>query len=204
VTTPDATRADPPDWILRPSIVERLDWPAIFGNDHPVELELGAGDGSFLIDMAAARPDRNFIGVERLLGRLRKIDRKARRHGLENVRALRLEARYVLQWMVPPGGLAAIHVCFPDPWPKRRHWRRRLVSREFAAIAVNALAPAGLLCLRTDHEGYHQWMLEAVATEPRLKPAALPEPAASLKTDFEREFHARGIATHFATYERVG
>jgi len=96
-----------PDSILiRPDILCRLDFPALFGNGAPVELELGAGDGSFLLQHAAIHPGVNFLGVERLFGRLRKIDRKGRRLGLSNLRGLRLEATYLMDWMIPPGSLS--------------------------------------------------------------------------------------------------
>src|SRR5262245_55971474 len=114
--------------ISRPDITKRLDYDALFLRSQPVELELGAGDGGFILHYAALHPERNFLAVERLLGRLRKIDRKGRRAGLKNIRGIRLEGGYVLKWMIPPTSLSALHVYFPDPWPKRRHWKRRLVD----------------------------------------------------------------------------
>ena len=104
-----------PDTILiRPDILSRLDFPALFGRPGPVELELGAGDGSFLLQYSAAHPETLFLGVERLFGRLRKIDRKGRRQGLQNLRGLRMEATYLMDWMIPPASLSAIHVYFPE------------------------------------------------------------------------------------------
>src|SRR5262245_21576662 len=97
---------DPPSetLILRPNIMERLDFAALFPQpQQPVELEIGAGDGGFLLRYAGLHPERNFLAIERLLGRLRKIDRKGRRAGLMNLRGIRLEAGYLLQWMVPAG-----------------------------------------------------------------------------------------------------
>jgi tRNA (guanine-N7-)-methyltransferase len=92
--------------LIRPDILRRFDFPSLFGNDRPVELELGSGDGSFLLQYAGRRPEVNFLAVERLLGRLRKIERKAPRLGLRNIRGLRLEATYLLEWMIPPGSLS--------------------------------------------------------------------------------------------------
>lgn len=183
--------------------MQRLDFPAVFGQANPVELELGAGDGSFLIQYATLRPGTNFLGVERLLGRLRKIDRKARRGGLTNVRGLRLEASYVLRFMIPAGGVAAIHVYFPDPWPKRRHWKRRLVNAAFTAHAKTALAMGGTVYLRTDDISYFTQMVEVFDANPDFAKAEEPAELLGVKTDFEREFNAKGIPTNHAAYRRI-
>ena len=191
------------DWILKADVMQRLDFPALFSNANPVEIELGAGDGSFLIQRALAAPERNFLGVERLLGRLRKVDRKARRAQLTNVRCLRVEASYVLEWMIPAGGITALHLYFPDPWPKRRHWKRRLVNEDFARVAHVALAPQGLVLLRTDHAGYFEAMESAFGSHAGFERVPTPPELPPLLTDFEREFHARGIPTHHAAYRRL-
>jgi hypothetical protein len=128
--------------LVRPDIMQRLDFVALFGNAQPVELELGSGDGSFLAQYASRWPDRNFLGVERLLGRLRKLDRKGRRAGLVNLRGLQLEAAYVLEWMVPAASLSALHVYF-DQMNEVFH-----AQTGFAP----ATEPAELLALKTDFE----------------------------------------------------
>src|SRR6266850_3666507 len=109
----------------------------------PIEGELGTGDGSFLVAWAATHPLHNFLGIERLLGRVRKVERKIRRAGLTNARLLRIEARYFLEYLLPPSSIIALHIYFPDPWPKRKHWRHRLINDEFATAAAKVLQPRG-------------------------------------------------------------
>ncbi|HTH48596.1 MAG TPA: tRNA (guanosine(46)-N7)-methyltransferase TrmB [Candidatus Limnocylindria bacterium] len=189
--------------ILRPDILRRFDFAALFGNTHPVELELGAGDGSFLVNYTTLHPERNFLGAERLLGRLRKIDRKGRRAGLNNLRVLRLEAAYLLEWMVPAGSLDAIHIYFPDPWPKRRHWKNRLVNERFTHLAHHALKPGGTVYLRTDDLPYFEQMERVFAGNPGFLHAVAPDELLAVKTDFERSFNAQGIPTNHATFRRL-
>jgi len=193
----------PDSIILAPDILQRLDFPALFGSSAPVELELGAGDGSFLLRHTAQNPEHHFIGVERLLGRLRKIDRKGRRLGLRNLRVLRLEASYVLEWMIPPGSLAAIHVYFPDPWPKRRHWKRRLINHRFTSLAARALQPGGILFVRTDDVSYFEQMVEVGNAQPAFSPTREPDTLLALKTDFETHFNQKGIPTQHAAWQRL-
>lgn len=190
--------------LIRPDILNRFDFRSLFGNDRPVELELGAGDGSFALQYAARRPDRNLLAVERLLGRLRKIERKAPRLGLTNIRGLRIEATYLLDWMVAPGSLEAIHVYFPDPWPKKRHLRRRLVNDAFAVLAARALAPGGRMFCRTDDEDYFQQMTTVFDAAAGFVRDAEPEGLLEVKTDFEAHFNAQGIPTRHACWRRSG
>ena len=137
-----------------PSIVERISLPSLFPSGQPLEVELGSGDGSFLVKYARLHPGHNFIGVERLLGRLRKLDRKGRRAGLTNLRGVRIESSYFLEYLLPRGSAAALHIYFPDPWPKRKHRRHRLINERFPALARQALARDGTVYLRTDDEDY--------------------------------------------------
>ena len=189
--------------LLRADIMERFDFGAIFGNSQPVELELGAGDGSFIGAYAALHPEHNFLAVERLLGRLRKIDRKGRRAGVLNLRGVRVEAAYLLEWMIRPETLSAIHVYFPDPWPKRKHWRRRLINESFTRLARTALLPDGVVYLRTDDESYFNQMVEVFGANADFATVAEPMELLDVKTDFERGFNAQGIATRHAAYRRI-
>src|ERR1051326_494476 len=137
-----------------PSIIDRLDLARLFSSSQPLEVELGSGDGSFLVNRAKVVPSRNFIGVERLLGRLRKMERKAKRAGLANLRAVRIESSYFLQHLLPLQSLTALHIYFPDPWPKRKHWRHRLINSTFPSSAARALVSGGTVFLRTDDAPY--------------------------------------------------
>lgn len=186
------------------SYLDRLEWAEIFPRPQPVEVELGSGDGSFIVAYAAAHSGRNFFGVERLLGRLKKIDRKGRRGGLTNLRALRLEAAYTLEYLIPPGSVDALHIYFPDPWPKKRHRHHRLIGERFPALARQSLAPEGVVYLRTDDADYFAQMREVFAGAEGFVAVETPAELAAATTDFEREFNARGIPTLRTAYRRAG
>lgn len=183
-----------------PTILERLVLDRLFPRQQPLEVELGSGDGSFLVEYARRHPERNLIGVERLLGRLRKLDRKGSRAGLTNLRGVRIESSYFLAWLLPPRAATALHVYFPDPWPKRKHYRHRLIKEGFPALARQALAPEGMVYLRTDDRAYFEQMEAVFSASPLFQPAETPGDLAELVTDFERGFRARGIATLRAAY----
>ena len=131
----------PGETLLHPitSAVEPIDLAGLFPVEQPLELELGCGDGSFTLQYALANPGRNIVALERLLGRITKLDRKGHRAGLKNLRLVRAEAAYVLEYLLPPGLLDAIHVYFPDPWPKKRHHKNRLISEPFPPLAKRLL-----------------------------------------------------------------
>ena len=169
----------------------------IFGNDNPLEIDLGCGDGSFLIEMAKHYPDRNFLGVERLLGRVRGVCKRIQELGLTNVKVLRLESQYTLEYLLEPHSVSRLHLLCPDPWPKARHHKRRLVQQEFLHILQKALSPCGEFLFKTDHPEYYEWVLEQVEEfneanpEKILTPLPLPEEHEEggffyPKTDFER------------------
>lgn len=185
-----------------PSIVERLDLAAMFPVAQPLEVELGSGDASFLAVYAQQHPERNFIGVERLLGRIRKLDRKGQRAGLTNVRGVRIECSYFLEYLLPHHSATALHVYFPDPWPKKKHLKNRLVNERFPALARQALSSGGVIYLRTDDADYFGQMTRVFAAHAAFKPVATPSALGALLTDFEKEFQARGIATLRAAYQR--
>lgn len=191
----------PVSLIYRPeSITERLNPSQLFPRAQPLEVELGSGDGSFIAQWAKLHPERNFIAVERLLGRLRKIDRKGRRAGLTNLRAMRLEAWYVVEYLLQPGTVNAIHIYFPDPWPKRKHRKNRLVNDAFTETAARALAPGGVVYLRTDDQDYYKQMVTVFDPNTKFVKVETPDELSKVVTDFEREFHKREVPTLSAAY----
>jgi tRNA (guanine-N7-)-methyltransferase len=135
----------------------------IFGNDRPVEIDLGSGSGKFLVEAGQRYPERNFLGIERLLGRVRKTRRKACHLKLGNVRVLRVEIDYAVRYLLLPNSISRFHLSFPDPWPKRRHHTRRLVDEGFLTALSAALEPAGELWIKTDHVEYFRWIEKIVA-----------------------------------------
>src|SRR2546429_9222515 len=135
-------------------------WPELFGNDRPVELEIGMGKGTFLTEQAKARPEVNFFGIEWANWFWRYASDRLRRNGCTNARTVRAEALFFLREHVPDASISVLHVYFPDPWPKKRHHKRRLVQEPFMLQAKRVLTPGGRLQIVTDHLGYFEENIE--------------------------------------------
>jgi tRNA (guanine-N7-)-methyltransferase len=185
------------------SILEPLNISEFFPKVQPLEVELGCGDASFLVNHAKAHPERNFIGVERLGGRIRKLDRKGRRAGLTNLRGVRIESSYFLEYLLPAKSAAALHIYFPDPWPKRKHLKNRFINERFLEIAQRVLTPDGIVYLRTDHEDYFEQMTTVFAASSAFRPVETPVDLSGLLTDFEEDFQRQGVQTRRAAYQLV-
>jgi tRNA (guanine-N7-)-methyltransferase len=194
---PEPSEFMPADYFRRHSADD------IFGNDHPLEIDLGCGDGSFLIEMAQHYPERNFLGIERLLGRVRGVCKRIQELGLTNVMVLRLESQYALDYLLAPSSVSRLHLLCPDPWPKARHHKRRLVQQEFLHILQKTLIPGGEFLFKTDHPEYYEWALEQLEefneSNPEQKFARLSWPEECEeegffypKTDFERMWEDKG------------
>lgn len=180
----------------------------IFGNDHPMEIDLGCGDGSFLIEMAKHYPERNFLGVERLLGRVRGVCKRIRELGLANARVLRLESQYTLEWLLEKNSVSRLHLLCPDPWPKARHHKRRLVQQEFLTILEKTITSGGEFLFQTDHPEYFEWVGEQIDTFNRsgekFTLLAWPESGEDgvdgsffyPKTDFQKHWESQGKSMH--------
>jgi len=183
-----------------------LSWPTVFGNDNPVELEVGFGKGLFLVRAATANPRVNFAGVEIVRKyQLFTATRLAKR-GLGNVRLACADARLFLRDCVGAGSLEAVHVYFPDPWWKKRHHKRRVFTPEFAAQCQRVLRLGGHLHLATDVEESFTLMRAALAPLGGLREVSLPEtpraPDADYRTNFERKAREQGKPVFRALYQR--
>lgn len=178
----------PDEWFAR------LGRDDLFPGEALIELDLGCGDGSFLIRMAEHFPDRNFIGVERLLGRVRKVSRKATKAALPNARVLRADSNYAVNWLLPLRFASRIHFLCPDPWPKKKHAaRRQMCQMPFLKALHGLLEDGGELLFLTDALPYYEEALEVqkgcdfFAQEPWTEGDFFYP-----KTDFEEQWLAEG------------
>ena len=175
----------------------------IFTREAPLEIDLGSGEGSFIRAMAARHPEHNFLGIERLLGRVRKVCRAIARDGLTNARIVRIENAYALRYLLPLGTVSVAHVGFPDPWPKRYHQRRRLIQDGFMEALHGILVEGGELRVKTDDLPYFQWMEKAFARAKGYERLDWPDDPDYPITDFERRFVAQGLPIYRARLRKV-
>jgi len=181
-----------------------IDFAAVFGRTAPVEMEIGVGKGRFLLNAAAANRDRDYLGLEIEAEYAAIVRVRAERAGLTNLRVERLDGKAFVASRLAPGCLAALHVYFPDPWPKKRHHKRRLVDPSWAAAAARALEPGALLRVVSDHAGYWEVIEAVLSAEPLL--ARLSEEEAgdwSTGTNYELKFVKSGRPIRKAVFRRV-
>ena len=192
---------DIPSCIIRQSHLTDLpEFHEIFDRSRPVEVDIGCGKGRFLLARAAAHPDVQYLGIERLLLRVRKIDRKAQRSGLANLRLVRLEAAYTLRYFIPEHAVRSFYLLFPDPWPKRRHHKRRLFDEAFRTLLWTRLVPGGEIQVATDHLDYFREMRCQLDGDPRFEAVPAMERAPEEQTDFELIFRGQGLPVGAAGY----
>ena len=175
---------------------------------YPLVLEIGCGKGTFLVQAASQNPGINYVGLEYAMAYWRYAADRCRRHGLENVRLVHVEAGSFVRNYVPDKCLQQVHVYFPDPWPKKRHHKRRLIQQSFLCDLHRKLEAGGIIRLATDHADYHQWMLEhaTAVTDlfeslPFTSPLSLATSEESKQdelvgTNFERKYRREGRSFH--------
>jgi len=166
---------------------------ALFAPDRPLEIEIGCGKGGFLAARASKFPETQYLGIERMLSRVRKLDKKASRLKLDNLRVLRLEAFYTFYYLLPPHRVRTVYVFFPDPWPKRRHHSRRLFSPLFLDALWARLEIGGAVQVATDHLGYFAEIRSRLSADPRFKEVPAMERADDEQTEFEHIFRSQGL-----------
>ena len=180
-----------------------LDLGQVFPRSGSLEVDIGCGDGAFLVARAERHPERNFLGLEKLAGRVWRGCKKASRLGLTNVRFLRIEGSYALQYLLPPGSVEMVHLLFPDPWPKSKHRRRRMVTPEFLILVHRLLVANGRFRIVTDQENYFEKMRLLISADMFLE----TEPSAGETfpiTTFEKHFLADGAPIYRIVLRKVG
>ncbi len=188
-------------------------WEALFAPDVPSPLplvvEIGFGRGEFLLDLATRAPETAHVGVEYSFKRSLKMARRLARLEIANVRIVAAKGEEVVEETLSDGTVACFWINFPDPWPKKRHFKRRLIQPEFAALLARKLVPGGHLKLATDHPGYAEWIAEILPAVEMLENVYAPDPYRSseegrLPTAYELLWRAEGRDFHFFDYVRRG
>ncbi len=156
-----------------------IDFEALFGRRAPVVLEIGFGNGAALAAMAAAAPEKNFLGVEVHRPGVGGLLQRLAEQGLTNVRVAQADAKALMEQSIPDGSLDAVYLFFPDPWPKKRHHKRRLLQPEFAELARRKLAVGGVFHAATDWAPYAEHMLAVLTAAPGYTNLAGPGAYAS-------------------------
>ena len=175
----------------------QLNLQALFGNDHPITLEIGFGNGESLITMAKAEPNRNFIGIEVHRPGVGRLLHRIDEEGLTNIRCLNDDAVEVLEQMIPDNSLDRLQLFFPDPWHKKRHHKRRIVSDKWVQLVQRKLIQGGILHMATDWEHYAESTLEVMSEAEGYQNLAddnhyVPRPDSRPLTKFEERGHRLG------------
>ncbi len=181
---------------------QRLDFTQVFGRSAPVFLEIGFGMGETTAAIAAAHPENDYLGIEVHTPGVGALLKLIGEQGLTNLRVVQHDAVEVLRDMIPESSLAGLHLYFPDPWPKKRHHKRRLIRPPLTGLLASRLAPGGYLHMATDWEEYAEQMLQLLGAEPLLKNTAegyAPRPDWRPLTKFE----ARGLRLGHGVWDLV-
>ena len=158
---------------------------ALFPEKRPLEIDMGCGKGRFLLARASSSPEVNFLGVDRMLGRLRRIDRRVVRAGLNNVRLLRMDAHYATRYLLPRDAVRTYYIFFPDPWPKTKHRGNRLFDADYLNALVDTLEADGVVHVATDHLPYADIVRKTFDADERFEEIEPYIPDTDEKTDFE-------------------
>jgi tRNA (guanine-N7-)-methyltransferase len=169
----------------------------LFGEPRALEVEIGVGKGLFLLEWASANPERGLIGVERVSKYLTMAGNRALRAGLANVRLVHTTAEDLLFRCLEPASVTGIHVYFPDPWPKKRHHKRRFFRPPNVARLAEVMQPGGLLRVKTDHDEYAEVIASVLAAEPRFEGVDVDEAFSAIpETHFEIKYARLGRVFH--------
>ena len=198
----EAIAADP--WVIHDETARRGRWKEQFGNDRPVYIEIGTGKGQFIMELARRNPDKNFIGIEKYSSVLLRALEKRRYYEGDNLFFIRMDAEYI-EDVFDKDEVAGIYLNFSDPWPKERHAKRRLTSRQFWARYENILAPGGRVAFKTDNRDLFTFSLEEVgAAGWRLEHVSFDlhrsrYSEGNIMTEYEERFSQEGHSIHYLT-----
>src|SRR5204862_5271186 len=181
------------------SLTNRLGLEKIFGRRAPLHVDLGCGDGSFLCALAQRLPDKNFLGIERLSARIRSSARRVANLG--NVRLLQMESFYAVRYLLPAESVETFYLLFPDPWPKRRHHRCRIVTQYFLNCVHTVLEKSGVIYIATDHLDYFRKIQEIARSTSGFAIAKLDVELPP--SGFELIFRQKGAPIHWLALRKV-
>lgn len=192
---------------VSPAELAPLEWARLFGNDGPVEVEIGVGKGGFLLRRATANPGTNFLGIEWANEFYRFAADRMRRRGVSNVRILRADAGLFIRNDCPRDSIRVLHIYHPDPWPKKRHHKRRLFQPLFVDALAACLLPGGRCAVQTDHAEYFQIIRALLLGHPQLVETPFDDPAfgveaARVATNFEIKYLRGGRTMHQVAVRR--
>ncbi|MBK9119323.1 MAG: tRNA (guanosine(46)-N7)-methyltransferase TrmB [Phycisphaerales bacterium] len=183
-------------------------WDQLFEPARPIEVEIGCGKGGFLLRRAKNCPERSFLGIEWANEFYRYTVDRMQRWNMANVRVARTDASHFIRLACPRTSIAALHIYHPDPWPKKRHHKRRLFQPAFVDAAVACLVPRGRLSIQTDHAEYFEIISKLVDTQPGLQkvPFSAPEYGVDeegVATNFEIKYRREGRPIYQLAAERI-
>lgn len=196
ITAPAGTESH----ILKVSDITK---PFEFDLSRPLEIEVGCGKGQFLTRRAVENPDCDFLGIERMLERVRLFDGKCRRGGINNAKVLRLEALYAFHYLLPAHHARKVYVFFPDPWPKKKHHSHRLFGPLFLNALWKRLEIGGRLEFATDHREYFETVKECFAGDSRFEEVAPMDRPKEVWTEFETMFRSQGLPIYSAAWRSL-
>lgn len=191
-------------WVIPDEFVDRSDFALAdwFGREAPLIVEIGSGVGEATAALAATRPAYDVLAFEVWLPGVAEGLSRVADAGAGNVRFASVDAVWSLEHLVPPGGLSELWTFFPDPWHKKRHHKRRLVTPDFAGLAASRLAPGGIWRLATDWTAYAEQMVEVLDAEPQLTGGVVERWADRPVTKFERKGVNAGRSITDLAYRR--
>jgi tRNA (guanine-N7-)-methyltransferase len=199
------------DWRVDLAEVKARGWKDLFADDVPEPLplvvEIGFGRGEFLMELAAREPETAFVGIEYSFKRVLKVARRLARGPLRNVRLVDVRAEEVVRDALTDDSVSCFWVNYPDPWPKKRHFKRRLLQPSFTALLARRLVAGGALHVATDHPGYAEWIDEVLGDSGGLENCYAPDPfrrevPGRPSTAYELEWRALGRPLYFFCYSK--